>query len=220
MKKARSNKSLASGTKAPGQTFPPLSTSLEFFVHAGSDREFRKLIYNLFSLSNVMTRMSKLFSAYIGVSGAQQVMIQMIAETPGMTVGHVAKKLEVTSQFITIEINDLIKKNIVEKRPNDADRRSMFLVLTPKGQDLLRELGPLRRRANDTMFRSLTEDRARTLMEIISMLISDGRSALYELEAPDLQSRRMPVSQQGTKANSGPDRAAASNRIAKSQTSG
>jgi DNA-binding MarR family transcriptional regulator len=212
MKKAKSDKRLDSSTKTPGQTFPPPSTSLEFFVQAGSDREFRKLIYDLFSLSNLMARMSKLFSAYIGVSGAQQVMIQMIAETPGMTVGHVAKKLEVTSQFITIEINDLIEKNIVEKRPNEADRRSMFLGLTSKGQDLLRELGPLRRRANDTMFRSLTEDRARTLMEIISTLISDGRSALHELEAPDLQSRRTPVSQWGTKANSRADRAAASDR--------
>jgi MarR family transcriptional regulator, organic hydroperoxide resistance regulator len=183
---------------AATEPFPPLSTSLEFFLKAGSDREFRNLIYDLFSLSNMLSRISKHFSAYIGVSGAQQVMIQMIAETHGMTVGRIAKQLDVTSQFVTIEIGDLIKKNVVQKRANEADRRSMLLELTPKGRSLLRELGPLRRRTNDTMFRSLTEDKAMILKEIIRAVISDTRSALHELEAPDLRANKTPSSQRNS----------------------
>jgi DNA-binding MarR family transcriptional regulator len=180
------------------EPFPPLSTSLEFFLKAGSDREFRNLIYDLFSLSNMLSRISKHFSAYMGVSGAQQVMIQMIAETHGMTVGRIAKQLDVTSQFVTIEIGDLIKKNIVEKRTNEADRRSMLLDLTPEGRGLLRKLGPLRRRTNDTMFRSLTEDKAMILKEIIRAVISDTRTALYELEAPNSQANRTPSSRRNS----------------------
>jgi DNA-binding MarR family transcriptional regulator len=202
-------------TAATEEAFPPLSTSLESFVKAGSDREFRKLIYDLLSLSNLMLRNRKHFAAYIDVTDAQQVMMQMIAETHGMTIGRIAKQLHVTSQFVGIEIRELIKKNIVEKQPNEADRRSMFLNLTSKGQSLLREMAPLRRRTNDTMFRSLTEDRARLLQEIIGPLIADGRSALHDLEAPHLHSRRAPSAQSETKASIGADLSIGSDRSAK-----
>jgi DNA-binding MarR family transcriptional regulator len=84
----------------------------------------------------------------------------MIAETSDATVGNIAQQMDVTSQFVTIEVGKLIDKNIVEKRPNEADRRSVFLNLTSKGQGLLRELGPFRRRINDTMFRSLITNAA------------------------------------------------------------
>ena len=173
-------------------TFPPLSISLKSFVKNGSDREFRQLIYDLTSLFNQMLQSRKHFAAYIGVTEAQMLMMTIIAETQGATVGHIAQQLNVSSQFVTIEIGGLVKKNIVERQPNEADRRSMFLNLTSKGKNLICELAPLRRKSNDTKFRSLTEDRARALKEIISVLISDGRVALHELEAPHLRSKKAP----------------------------
>jgi len=167
--------------------FPPLSTSLKSFVKDGSDHKFRQLIYALTSLANQMAHHRRLFAAYIGVTEAQMLMMRIIAETHGATVGHLAQDLNVTSQFVTIEIGGLVKEDVVEKRPNEADRRSMLLNLTAKGKSLLRELAPILRKANDIHFRSLTEDRAKVLLEIIGTLISDGMSARHELEAPHLR---------------------------------
>ena len=189
---ASGRKPLQEASASPRDAFPPLTTSLECFVKGGSDREFRRLIYDLTSLSNLMLRSRKQFATYIGVTEAQMLMMTMIAETLGTTVSHIAKELKVSSQFVTIEIGDLVKKEIIEKRPNEADRRSMFLDLTLKGRNLLRELAPLRRKANDTTFRSLTEDRAKVLKEIVNALISDGSIALHELEAPHLRGRKAP----------------------------
>jgi DNA-binding MarR family transcriptional regulator len=187
------------GAKAPQkdavtgeEAFPPLTTSLEGFVKDGSDRAFRRLIYDLTSLFNQMIRNRKHFAAYIGVTEAQLLMMTIIAETKGATVGQIAQRLNVSSQFVTIEIGDLVKKNIVEKLPNEADRRSMLLNLTAKGRNLLCELAPIRRRTNDIHWRSLTEERARILQEMVSQLISDGESALHELEAPHLRGNRAP----------------------------
>jgi DNA-binding MarR family transcriptional regulator len=209
MTKTKSRKRLgrvAPGGKAPQdhaasteETFPPLTVSLESFVKGGSDREFRRLIYSLKSLSNQMARHLKLFAAYMGVTDAQAVMMRIIAETPDATVGYLAQQLYVTSQFITIEIGHLVKKNIVERRPNQADRRSMFLSLTHKGKSLLRELAPIMRMGNDIHFRSLTEDRARLLQDIISTLVTDGMSANHELYAPHLRGRMAPSAQAETK---------------------
>jgi len=173
-------------------TFPPLSTTLDVFLKGGSDGEFRRLIYELTSIFNLMLRTRRHFAGYMGVTEPQALMMFIIAETQAATVGQIAQRIDVSSQFVTTEIGNLVQKGIVEKRPNEADRRSMFLSLTVKGQNLLRELAPLRRKANDTTFRSLTANRVSTLHDILNNLISDGRIALHEFEAPDMLGKRAP----------------------------
>lgn len=174
------------------ETFPPLTTSLKSFVKNGSDRAFRQLVYDLIKLSNQLARNRTRFASYVGVTDAQWLMVVIIAETRGTTGGHLAQQLNVTSQFVTIEISDLVKKNIVEKRPNENDGRSMILSLTPKGRSLLREVSPMLRKANDIMFRSLTEERAKVLKEMVNTLIADGATALHELEAPHWLGKKAP----------------------------
>lgn len=71
----------------------------------------------------------------------------------------------------------------------------MLLALTPKGQALMRELGPVRRRTNDLTFKSLTEERAALLQETLAVLIGDAKFALHELEAPHLRGKRAPSAQ-------------------------
>jgi DNA-binding MarR family transcriptional regulator len=169
--------------------FPPLSTTLPPFLHNGSDAEFRALIYELTSVFNIMQRNRRYFGMHIGVSEAQALILMILAEVTDVTVGYIARRLEVSSQFVTIEVGKLAERKLVEKRPNESDRRSVFLKLTEKGESLLRELAPIRRKTNDTMFRSLDRERARTLRIILADLIADGRLALHDLQAPRPASR-------------------------------
>ena len=174
------------------QQFPPLSITLPSLLRDGSDREFRRLIYSLARFAELFARHRNIYGAYIGVSGPQYVMLTILAATENRTVGQVAKSMSVSSQFVANEVGRLIERNIVEKTPNIADRRSMILSLTAKGRDLFRELGPLRRDSNNLMYRSLTGDRGRILQEILDKLIADGEMALHELEAPHRRSQRAP----------------------------
>ena len=177
------------------ETFPPLSTSLEPFVKDGTDREFRRLIFSLLTLFDLMQRNRKYFADYVGLTDAQYMMMVLIADDPGMTVGRLAERLNVSSPFVTAEIARLIKKTIVGKRPNEADRRSMLLTLTPKGETLLCELGPVRRRINDLTFNSLTQERARLLQDIVDGLVADARNAVHEITAPHMRGKRAPSAQ-------------------------
>jgi MarR family 2-MHQ and catechol resistance regulon transcriptional repressor len=194
------------GASPTEEKFPPLSTSLEAFVKNGSDREFRRLIRGLLGLSNLMRRNTDHFARYIGTNNAQFDVMTSIAETPDATVSRIAQLMNVTSQFVTIEIGKLIKDGTIARRQNESDRRSSFLDLTPKGRNLLRELAPLRRRTNDFHFRSLTEDRAKILTEIIETLIVDGRRALHELESPHLRNEIAPSARSEAEMRSGAPR--------------
>jgi DNA-binding MarR family transcriptional regulator len=192
---APSRKTTQNHAASAGESFPPLTISLKSFVKDGSDREFRRLIYALTRLKNQFARHAKLFAAYMGVTEAQTMMMRIIAETPDMTVGQLAQRLYVTSPFVTIEIGGLVKKNIVEKLPNESDRRSMFLSLTPKGKSLLCELTPIMRKGADVHFRSLTEERARLLQEMIDTLVTDGMRSLREVYMPLLDGQTAPSAQ-------------------------
>ena len=180
---------------ASEEDFPPPTTTLKVFLKNGSDSALRRLIYNLTSLFNQMVRNRKHFAAYIGVTEAQFLSMTIIAELKTSTVGEIAQRLFVSSQFITIEVGDLVRRGIVEKLPNEADRRSMLLKLSTKGERLLRELAPLRRMVNDVHWRSLTEERAKLLQEIVDTLLADGRNALHEIEGPDFQDKKAPSAQ-------------------------
>jgi MarR family transcriptional regulator, organic hydroperoxide resistance regulator len=188
----RARKQPDSGTT---ERFPPLSISVKTFLKDGTDREFRHLINSLLSFSALMTRHREYYASYIGVTGSQYTMMTLIAEAGFAAVGDVAERMHVASQFVTAEISKLIAKNIVEKTPNEADRRSMHLRLTLKGQDLLRELGPIRRQSNDLVYGSLTEERGRALQEILDTLIKDANSELHALDAPHLRGRKAPSAQ-------------------------
>jgi DNA-binding MarR family transcriptional regulator len=169
------------------ERFPPLTISLEAFVKNGSDRAFRQLIFELTGLQNQMRRHADQFARYIGTNNAQLYMMVFMSEMPDLTVSQIAQFMNVTSQFVTIEVGKLIRMGIVEKRPNESDRRSGFLNLTSKGKNLIRELAPVRRRANNLHFRSLTADRARVLTDTIHAIVEDGRRVMHELESPDIR---------------------------------
>jgi DNA-binding MarR family transcriptional regulator len=183
----------SAGDKLTDKKFPPLSISKEGLLKDGSDREFRRLIYSLVGFAEMIVRHRNIYGAYIGVSGPQYHMMTIIAGTPNTTVGQIAKMISVSDQFVTSEIGKLVKKGIVGKTPDEADRRSMLLSLTLKGRSLLRELGPLRRESNNLMYRSLTGERARLLQDIIDTLIADAEVALYELGAPHKRGQKAPT---------------------------
>jgi DNA-binding MarR family transcriptional regulator len=190
--RAREDKKWKQRESGAIERFPPLSISLETFLKDGTDREFRHLINSLLSFSALMTRHREYYASYIGVTGSQYSMITLIAEARFATVGDVAEQMHVASQFVTAEISKLIRKNIVEKTPNETDRRSVHLRLTLKGQNLLRELGPIRRGSNDLVYGSLTEDRGRALQEILDTLIEDANSELHALDAPHRREKKAP----------------------------
>jgi len=173
-----------------GVQFPPLSTSLEAFLVDGSDRRFRELIYKVLSTSSLMLRARDQFAAHMGVSGPQYSMMMVIGESGAATIGQIAEQLHVSSPFVTVEIGKLIRHDIVERRPNEVDRRSNLLALTEHGKDLIRDVGPLRRMTNDIIFGSLSSEQAAALHDIMDRLLADSERALYEINSPLWRKRK------------------------------
>ena len=184
-------------TAVAKQFDPTPTTSLKAFVKNGSDHEFRELIFELNGLLNQIKRHQEKFAKYIGVNPAQFVFIMIIAEIPNITVRQIADRMNVSSPFVTAEIGKLVSMGVVCKRENNNDRRSSFLNLTSNGENLVRELTPILRKANDLHFRSLTRESAKAFKETVHAIVADGRRVLHELESPDMRDARAPSVKSG-----------------------
>jgi DNA-binding MarR family transcriptional regulator len=175
-----------SGTDAApaAEAFPPLVISLETFVKNGSDRAFRELMSELIALCNQMQLLIDRFARHVGTTSVQFHVIMALAQTPDLTVNEIAERMNATGPAVTIEIGSLVRKGLIERRPNENNRRSSLLTLTAKGQDVVRQVAPLLRRANDLHFRALTAQQAAVLQESLRAIVADGRRVIGELDAP------------------------------------
>src|SRR5699024_3383906 len=117
--------------------FPPLSTSLPSFLDKGSDAKFRKLIYNVLTVSALMLKIRERYAAYIEVTGPQYSILVAIAESEQVTVSQLAQQLHVSPSFITAEVGKLHKQGYVKRNRNAADRRSAVLSLSKTGKELI-----------------------------------------------------------------------------------
>lgn len=69
--------------------------------------------------------------------------IYFIGRNRGMPIGNLLKILKITKQSLSRVLTQLITDGFVEQRAGTADKRQRLLFLTPKGDDLERDLSAL-----------------------------------------------------------------------------
>ncbi|BHH85606.1 MarR family winged helix-turn-helix transcriptional regulator [Desulforhopalus sp. 52FAK] len=74
-----------------------------------------------------------------GLSPAQMHTIEIIGHKKNLRMKELAEKLGVTTGTLTMSVDKLEKLGLVERKPHDTDRRSYFVVLTDKGEEMFEE---------------------------------------------------------------------------------
>lgn len=154
----------------------------------GSDRTFRALLYDFFAFGSSLESARGKFAEYAGLSTAQYLILIAIAQAPADEgVGYVAKRLHLSSAFVTLEINKLVSDKLVSKLPHAEDGRRVRLAITSHGSALLARLAALQRPVNDMLFDTLSAEEFGVLCKIMRRL-SDGGATAVDL-ASHLKSR-------------------------------
>jgi DNA-binding MarR family transcriptional regulator len=79
----------------------------------------------------------------IGVTRPQWRVLSVLLRTEGINQGGLAELLEVEPITLCRMMDRLQEADLVERRPDPADRRAWRLYLTAKARDLLEQLRPL-----------------------------------------------------------------------------
>ncbi len=140
---------------------------------SGSDREFRALIQELFSMAAGIEAAQAGFAALVGLPPSQYTILVSVRYLEGeqaVGITRLARYLRLSAPFVAIEVAKLVKLGLVRKRADTRDGRRIRLNVTPKGRELLARLAPDQARVNDVIFQSLTTQEFKELRRLLGKL--------------------------------------------------
>ena len=160
----------------------PLTISLPALLyHKQSDRQFRKLVQDLLTLARRLETARDYFGHRINISGPQYHLLMTVAQlqgASGISIGAVAKAMQVSSSFVTAETGKMSDVGLLRKRPNPSDRRSALLKLAPLGRAKIHGLLGEIRAVNDLFFGPLTAQSFAGLCASAEALVRGSREAV------------------------------------------
>lgn len=77
-----------------------------------------------------------------GLTPAQFDVIATLGNTEGMSCKLLSEKTLITKGTLTGVLDRLLEKNLIERRVGDNDRRSLFVSLSPAGEDVFNKTFP------------------------------------------------------------------------------
>ena len=160
----------------------PASISVAAVLHdQQSDRQFRRLIRDLLTVTRRLELARDYFGRRIDVTGPQYNLLMTVAElqgAAGASVGTVARAMHVSSSFVTAETGKLSDVGLLRKQTNRSDRRGALLKLTPLARRKIHRLLPEIRAVNDLFFGLLTLESFTALCAGAEALVEGSREAM------------------------------------------
>jgi DNA-binding MarR family transcriptional regulator len=95
---------------------------------------------------------------------------------PGIEQNSLAGRLNIDRNTASLMVEQLVKKGLVERHVNGADRRARLLNLTPKGERLYAQLRPAHLAANESILAPIAP-RDRKLLISLLITVIEGNLA-------------------------------------------
>jgi DNA-binding MarR family transcriptional regulator len=166
-------------------TLPP-TTSNGALLERGSDRPFRALVNDLFTIASRMDVVRAHLGRRMGISGPQYSVLVAVAHLQGeggVSVGAVAQAMHVSSAFIATETGKMARRGLLLKRPNPADGRGVLLSVAPAGRLKLERVAPEIRAINDLFFGALDATSFTALSAAATALVKGSGKAVHFVSA-------------------------------------
>ncbi len=167
-----------------GSYILPPTVSRDVLLESGSDRRFRSLVADLFTISARMEIVRERLGRKLGITGPQYSLIVAIARlqaSGGVSVGTVAQALHVSSAFVATETGKLVRRRFLAKRTNPLDRRGVLLSIAPVGRLKLDGISHDIRAINDLFFGKLNAKSFAAVSSAAAALVSGSSQAMQWL---------------------------------------
>jgi len=106
----------------------------------------------------------------LGLGRAHHRALHFIARNPGISVTDLLAILKITKQSFNRVLNDLLARELVERRPSPKDRRMRLLRLTAKGSELEAQLWDAQRSRIARAFREAGPEAVVGFRRVLSAL--------------------------------------------------
>ena len=158
----------------------PLTVTRPELLNDGTDRDFRKLVHNIFAFMARHETIRDGHARQIGLAGVEYTILISIGHLGldgDVNVKTIADHLHMSGAFVTTVTSKLQTLGLIEKTQDSVDRRRISLAITEKGKALLRQLAPYQREINDVEFSPLSREDFQTVSRILEALIDSSDKA-------------------------------------------
>lgn len=111
-----------------------------------------------------------------GVVQLEFAVLVFIDDVSGIDQRTLAEAMGIDRNNVSLIVDHLEKKGLVERRINGTDRRARELYLTPKGKELRRRAQPKIRAANDRILAPLKTAEQKLFIELLIRLVEGNRA--------------------------------------------
>ena len=110
-----------------------------------------------------------------GLSVGTRAVLEVLAEHGPATVPAIGDRLDLARQGVQRHVNDLLKLGYVESRPNPAHQRSVLIVLTGSGTEVIGRIRDDELRQLAALAPDCTEQEIATAAKVLAALSRDVR---------------------------------------------
>lgn len=167
----------------------PATVSRPALLEGGSDAQFRRLVYDLLTISSRMTVVREHLAKRMGISAPQYSLLMAIGQFQGergVGVTAVAKVLHVSSAFVATETGKLAQAGLLAKRANPRDRRGVLVSLTRAGRSLIERNSGEICAVNDAFFAPLTPTTFAALTTAMAELVHSSARATAHFDRAEV----------------------------------
>jgi DNA-binding MarR family transcriptional regulator len=108
-----------------------LSGAMPWTWSLGEPLEFLRLLW---AVAHALHSTSKRLEVTMGITGPQRLALQMVGRFPQITAGQLAQLLHVDPSTLTGIVQRLVRRGLIQRRPDAHDGRRTLLGLTAEGR--------------------------------------------------------------------------------------
>jgi DNA-binding MarR family transcriptional regulator len=110
--------------------------------------------------------------ARVGVTGAQLFVLQILAESPALSMNELAERTVTHQSTVSTVVNRLVRRRLVTKSRSPEDGRRVELRLSPKGKALVQRSPEVAQSRLIEGLRALPETEGRELARMLRRLVT------------------------------------------------
>jgi len=159
----------------------PVTITRPELLVGGSDRTFRRFIYDLHTLFRNMDKLRDRIGSALGLTGNQFHILLVLAELQearAVTVKAIAEALQTSGTYVTKETSGLEQRGLLKKSVNPEDRREVIVSLTPKGRAGIKRIAGNLPRINDRLFEGITAGQIENFRDMVALMLDHMEGAM------------------------------------------
>jgi DNA-binding MarR family transcriptional regulator len=167
---------------------PATSVSHEAMLVDGDDEKFRHVLFLSRLFADRLVTFLDVVARQVELTGNQYVILLAVAHSQGRrgaAVRDVARYSLMASSHVTTQAGALIRKGFVVKQRDRRDGRSVLMSLTPKGEEAMAQIAPLRQQFNDAFFVGVSRTSLLAAEKFLEQVTANSERSLSLLKGPD-----------------------------------